>query len=172
MKLLELNKKHYNPYFQTYINTLNKELSLLELLKKQVNNFPEFMAAIPAKKLHYAYADGKWTLAEALQHIIDTERVFQYRALRFARKDRTPLSSFDENLFASEVNMENSSIETIINEYKSVRTSTISLFTSFNQEALNELGTVGNSSLSVAAAGFIICAHQKHHRNIIRKRYL
>lgn len=172
MKTSELKVGDYNPYYQTYINTLGEEVNLLNILNKQSNNFPEFMANIPDDKLHHAYAEGKWSVAEVLQHIIDTERVFQYRALRFSRNDAIPLPGFDQDVFADGVQMKNSSKETIIVEYTTVRASTIALFTSFDNEVLKRLGKASDSPMSVGALGFIICGHQRHHRNVLRERYL
>lgn len=172
MKTSELKAGDYNPYYQTYINTLGEDAELLNVLNKQSNNFPQFMGSIPDDKLHYAYAEGKWSVAEVLQHIIDTERVFQYRALRFSRNDATPLPGFDQDVFADGVQMENSTKETIIAEYSAVRASTIALFASFDNEALKRLGTASDSPMSVGALGFITCGHQRHHRNVLRERYL
>lgn len=172
MKTSELKVGDYNPYYQIYINTLGEEVDLLNVLNKQAKNFPQFMASIPDDKLHYAYSEGKWSVAEVLQHIIDTERVFQYRALRFSRNDAAPLPGFDQDVFADGVQMKNRTKEIIITEYTAVRASTIALFTSFDSEDLKRLGTASDSPMSVGALGFIICGHQRHHRNIVRERYL
>ncbi|MFS4491984.1 DinB family protein [Maribacter sp. 2308TA10-17] len=171
MKASELIAGDYNPYYKTYIDKIG-DSELLSTLEKQMNNFPNFMNSIPQDKLQYAYAEGKWTILEALQHIIDTERVFQYRALRFSRKDPTPLPGFDQDVFVPESGANNKSIASIIEEYKAVRASTLSLFSSFDDDVLRLVGTASNSPMSVAAIGFITCGHQRHHRDIIRERYL
>ena len=115
MKSSELKEGDYNPYYKTYIDKLG-DSELLETLEKQLENFPNFMASIPEEKLQYAYAPEKWTVLEALQHIIDTERVFQYRALRFSRNDQTPLMGFDQDDFVPASNANKKSIEDIIEE--------------------------------------------------------
>ena len=86
-------------FYQGYINSV-KEDDLMEALTKNSRQFRKFLKQIPGKKINYAYAEGKWTVKELLQHIVDAERVFVYRALSFARKDSAPLPSFDENVWA------------------------------------------------------------------------
>jgi uncharacterized damage-inducible protein DinB len=134
--------------------------------------FLSLLDETPKEKLEYAYAEGKWTLAEVLLHIIDAERVFQYRALRFARNDKTPLPGFDQDVYVPHSNASKRTIEDIKEEYMAVRQSTILLFNSFDDEALQRLGVSSGSPLSVRATGFIISGHQAHHLKIIRERYL
>lgn len=144
----------------------------MDTMGRQLNNFPEFMASIPVEKWHYSYAEGKWSIAEVMLHLVDAERVFQYRALRIARKDQTPLSGFDHDAYVPVSGAGKRSRESIIEEYKAVRQASISLFSTFDAEVLQRKGKASNSAISVGALGFIMCGHQKHHRNIIRERYL
>ncbi|MCP4977499.1 MAG: DinB family protein [Maribacter sp.] len=171
MRIAELKKEEYNPFYQTYIDVLG-DVELFDLLRRQLENFPQFLGSLPDEKLHYAYAEGKWTIAEALLHVLDTERVFQYRALRFMRGDKTPLPGFDQNLYVPNSNADRRTKDSIIEEYKTIRLSTIALFSNMNGQMLHNMGKASNSPMSVAALGFIICGHQKHHRNVIRERYL
>lgn len=171
MKSSELKKEDFNPYYSPYIASLG-DVRLVETLKKQLENFPSFISSIPEDKFHYTYDEGKWTIAQVLVHILDTERVFQYRALRFARNDKTPLPGFDQDMFVSESKAEDWSREELIENYRIVRKSTISLFEKFSEKDLRKVGIASDSPMSVAAIGFICCGHQKHHRNIIRERYL
>ncbi|NNJ89856.1 MAG: DinB family protein [Eudoraea sp.] len=171
MKTSQLKEHEYNPYYSTYIEALG-EVTLMDILRKQLGNYPQFLASIPREKLTYSYAKGKWTVAEVLVHVLDTERVFQYRALRFARKDMTPLPGFDQDDYVPNSGANSRNVEQLINEYKAIRTSTISLFETFDAATLKRKGVASNSPMSVAALGFIMCGHQKHHRNIIRERYL
>jgi len=171
MKPSALKEGDYNSYYKTYIDKLG-ESELVQTLERQLKNFPNFMASIPEEKLKFAYAPEKWTILESLQHIIDTERVFQYRAFRFSRNDQTPLPGFDQDDFVPESYANDKSIEAIIEEYTSVRASTISLFSTLDDALLKRVGTASNSPMSVAAVGFIICGHQRHHRDLIRERYL
>ena len=158
-------------YSQAYIDAVGDE-ELKTMLKRQQNNFPQFIESLPEEKLKYAYGDGKWTVLEVLVHVLDAERVFQYRALRFARKDPTPLPGFDQDIYVPNSMANERTKEDIIEEYKVVRGSTIALFSPFTDEVLHRYGTASNGKMTVAALGFMICGHQKHHRNVIRERYL
>lgn len=171
MKNSELKKEDYNPYYEPYIAALG-DVQLLDMLKRQLVNFPQFIESIPEEKFHYSYQEGKWTIAQVLLHILDTERVFQYRALRFSRKDKTPLPGFDQDKYVMESNAENWTKQEMIENYSLIRKSTIALFEKLPEEALKRVGIASDSPMSVAALGFICCGHQKHHRNIIRERYL
>ncbi len=171
MKASDLKEGDYNPYYKTYIDKLG-DSDLLATLKKQSENFPKFMESIPKDKLHYAYAEGKYTVLEVFQHIIDTERVFQYRALRFSRNDKTPLQGFEQDDFVIESGANSKSIQTMISEYKAVRASTLSLYATLSADVLTRIGTASDSPMSVGAIGLITCGHQRHHRDIIRERYL
>jgi len=171
MKPSALQTGDYNPYYKVYIDKLG-DTDLLETMEKQLNNFPKFIESIPDDKWKYAYAEGKWTIVEALLHIIDTERIFQYRALRFSRNDGSHLMGFDQDLFVPESNANTRSKESIIQEYKVVRQSSLALFSTFEDATLRRKGTASGSPMSVAAIGFITLGHQRHHRDIIRERYL
>lgn len=167
----ELPSSEYNPFYQTYIMALGN-VELLDELKNGKETFLSFFEEIPEERLNYAYAEGKWSLAEALVHMIDTERIFQYRALCFARNDKTPLPGFDQDNYVPFSNAANRSKQSLIEEYKAVREATISLFASFDDEAIKRIGLASGSRMSVRALGFIICGHQTHHLHIIQERYL
>ena len=171
MKTSELHKDDYHPYYDPYIKELG-DVDLIEMLKKQRQNFPQFIASIPDDKWHSSYGPGKWTIAEVLLHILDAERVFQYRALRFARNDTTDLPGFDQDAYVPHSGASRRTKDNVIVEYKAVRASTIALYSEFSDEILKRKGRANNSPMSVAALGFIICGHQRHHRNVIRSRYL
>ena len=171
MKTSEIQLPSPIPFYKTYIDVLG-EVDLDDMLKNQLKNFPEFIESIPDATFHFAYAEGKWSIAEVLLHILDAERVFQYRALRFSRGDKTPLPGFDQDLFVVNSDCNSRSKKNLIEEYKAVRNATITLFSSFDRPVLDLKGTASDLEWSVAALGFVICGHQKHHRNIIRQRYL
>lgn len=171
MHISELAKGDYHSFYEPYVKALG-DVELMDMLEKQLHNFPQFLASIPKEKLNYRYAEGKWTIAEVLVHILDAERVFQYRALRIGRGDITPLPSFDQDAYVPQSNAAGRTMDSIIEEYKAVRKSTLCLFKSFPEKLLHRKGTASNSIVSVGALGFLICGHQKHHRNILRERYL
>ena len=172
MKKKDLEVGEFEGYYGVYLATLDDDTVLMEQLQKGYENFPKFINGIPDDKLNYAYADGKWTVAQALLHIIDTERIFQYRAFRFSRQDKTPLMGFDQDAYVLENDLRGQTKESIIEAYKTVRASTIDVFKTLNENTLNYTGSASNLQWSVAGLGFVICGHQRHHRNIIRKRYL
>lgn len=171
MMLSELPSSEYNPFYQTYIMALGN-VDLMKELRKGKDDFLTLLQQIPEEKLYYAYAEGKWSLAEVLVHIIDTERIFQYRALCIARNDKTPLPGFDQDTYVPYSNADNRSRKILMEEYKAVRDSTIFLFDSFDEETIKRIGVASGSKMSVRALGFIISGHQAHHIRIIKERYL
>ncbi|RIV30686.1 DinB family protein [Flagellimonas lutimaris] len=171
MLVSELPSSEYNPFYQTYVMALGN-VGLIEELKIGKSNFLSLFEKISEEKLGFAYEEGKWTLAEAIVHTIDTERIFQYRALCIARNDKTPFPGFDQDAYVPYSNASNRTKKDLIEEYKAVRDSTISLFNSFDDESIKRIGTASGSKMSVRALGFIISGHQAHHIRIIEERYL
>lgn len=161
----------YPEYFQKYINQV-KEDDLKIAFKNQMPAAEIFFQSISEEFSKRKYAEGKWTIKEVLQHIIDAERIFAYRALSFARKDQHTLSSFDENNYAVNSNANNRDWEELIAEFSSVRKSTEYLYNSFSAEALNSTGKASDYTISVSALGFIIIGHVNHHIRIIQERYI
>jgi hypothetical protein len=158
-------------FYHPYIN-LVKEENILKAIKKSAAQLKKFLKTIPAKKVDYAYAEGKWTIKEILQHLIDGERVFTYRAVTFARKDATSLPSFDENIWAQNAKANNRKWKDLIEEFKAVRKSTEQLFQSFDDEQLLSTGTASNKTINVLALGFICAGHSAHHIKVIKEKYL
>jgi DinB superfamily len=158
-------------FFQRYINEV-KEDDVVEGLKKNTDRIKKFLKEIPKKKIDFAYAKGKWTIKELLQHMIDAERVFAYRALRFARKDATPLPGFEENDWAANAPTWERKWSQLFEEFKAVRKSNEMMFRSFNKEQLLQKGIASGQEINVIALGFIISGHVEHHINIIKERYL
>lgn len=167
----ELLASEYNPYYHNYILALG-EVDLMEELENGTKDFLSLMDNVPDEKLGFSYAPGKWTLAESLVHMIDTERVFQYRALRFARNDTTNLPGFDQDAYVPNSNAGARSKSDIVEDYKAVRRSTLTLFKSFTPDMFLRKGVASGSQMSVRALGFIICGHQAHHLGIAKERYL
>lgn len=158
-------------FYHNYIKQV-PENDLMTSFKNQTRVFLDFLNEIPAGKIDYSYAPGKWTIREVLQHIIDAERVFSYRALRFARKDPTPLAGFDENLFTKNAKAEKRNWDDLVEEFKAVRKATEWLYSSFDDEQLNTSGTASNASNYVLAFGYISVGHSLHHKKVIEEKYL
>lgn len=171
MKLSALSSKEYLPYYQTYLDYLPDE-ELISQLKEQGNQFVEFLKKLSPEDLTRSYAEGKWTVAQVLQHVLDTERIFQNRALCIARRDKTDLPGFEEDMYAAVSKANNRKLPDFLNEFVVLRNSTIALFGSFDQEMLQEIGNANGAPLSPRAAGFITAAHQKHHLILLKKLYL
>jgi len=137
-----------------------------------LHRFIKFVQDIPMDKFDYRYAEGKWAIKDIIQHIIDVERIFAYRALRFARNDKTELPGFEENDYVNEAYGNNRSIMELLTELSAVRYATLLLYKSFNGEQLLRIGIASKNPISVGAIGFIIIGHQNHHQKIFEERYL
>lgn len=172
MKLSQLNSNEYASYYETYIRQVSDEYTLIEELEISQHRLIKFVQNIPMDKFDYRYAEGKWTIKDILQHLIDSERIFAYRALRFSRNDATPLASFDENAYVDQANANARSIMDLLTELAVVRQSSLSLFKTFTQEQLSRNGVASDCLMSVRALGFVIIGHQNHHQMIFEERYL
>jgi uncharacterized damage-inducible protein DinB len=160
----------YPAYFEKYIEIVEAS-SVIEAIDKYAQPLIDFFENIPEEKAAYRYAEGKWSVKEMLQHIIDTERIFGYRALSIARKDTTPLPGFDENNYAKASNADERSLPGLIEELKAVRTSTDLLLKSFTEEYLRQTGITNGHPNTVNAIGYIIFGHILHHKKVLEERY-
>lgn len=143
-----------------------------EELQHSTEQVVKFFAAVPPHLEDYAYAEGKWSIKEVLQHIIDVERIFAYRALRFARKETASLPGFDVDDYGVVAEATRRSLAELIEEYRVTRQSTLLLFRSFTPEMLLRKGIASGDVISVRAAGFKLIGHDIHHCQIIKERYL
>ncbi|MDB5223508.1 MAG: damage-inducible protein DinB [Chitinophagaceae bacterium] len=161
----------YPAYFGQYISQVNED-DLNEAFENQLPKLQELLQSINENKADFAYAPGKWTLKELLQHIIDAERIFNYRALAFARKETTSLPSFDENLYANNSNANARSWKDLSAELLNLRRSTEDLYKSFSDAMLEQKGIANNNSTSVLSLGFITIGHVTHHIKVVKEKYL
>src|SRR6187549_1825794 len=162
----------YAPYATIYIGLLPDDGLVLKHLRDNLATTTEFIRALPEEKLSYRYAEGKWTIKEIVAHLIDDERIYAYRALRFARNDQTELPGFEQDAYALESGANDRSIEDLLQEFATVRSATISLFDSFDSETLMRVGIASGNVMSVRAAVYHIAGHELRHMNIIKERYL
>ncbi|AQS93456.1 damage-inducible protein DinB [Polaribacter sp. BM10] len=168
-----ISKSEYAPYFEQYIQLVSvEEMSIVDNLEASQKEFHNLLENLPLEKHNYAYDEGKWTLKELIQHVIDTERVFCYRALCFARNDKTELPGFDQDIFVDNDNANDRDFYELLSEMNVLRKSTIQMFKSFTSEALLRKGIASKNSISVRALGYLFSGHQLHHVNIIKERYL
>lgn len=154
-----------------YINQV-EETDIVKALNKSERRLMKCLKSIPHKKIDHAYADGKWTIRELLQHMIDAERVFTFRAVWFARRDPQPLPGFDEKSWAAAMDISKRNWKDMISEFKSLRKATIAMFETFTEEDLTAIGTASGNQISVTAIGFVVSGHINHHVKIINERYL
>lgn len=167
---MELSPAEYAAYYGNYIKLVGPDV--LQELRKQETAFPGFIRNIPVHKGDFAYAEGKWTVKEVLGHLLDTERIMTYRALRLSRMDQTPLAGFAENDYAACSCYHERSMESLASEFAALRSSNLFLFTSFNEAELKRAGTASGHPVSVRALLFIIAGHLYHHKRILEERYL
>lgn len=158
-------------FYQRYIDTCPGQ-DLHDALARSWYEFAGTVTGIPEARGEHRYAEGKWTVKELLQHVIDTERVMAYRALRFARADATPLPGFEEDDWARAVDPSNRAIGDMLAEAEAQRRSTILFFRSLPAEALLRSGTANGKPCTARAAGWIIAGHMAHHTRILNERYL
>ena len=171
MNTSSLQSIEYATYYKPYIEALG-EVELMNELEHSFTPFIDFLKTIPTEKQEYRYAEGKWTIKDIIQHIIDAERIFGYRALRISRNDQTPLSGFEENDYVENTDANSRSIQGLLTELSALRHSNLLMFKSFTEEQLTRMGTASNHSISVRALGFLIIGHQKHHQKVFQERYL
>lgn len=157
--------------YQGYVNNV-KDLDLFDALTQSSTTTLDLIRSIPESKGEFRYADGKWTIKELLAHMIDVERIMAYRALRFARNDKTDLPGFEENDYAPEANAHARTISQYAEEMARLRATTIDFFKSLTPEMLQRTGTANKHKLTAFILGYVIPGHETHHRKILIERYL
>jgi hypothetical protein len=158
-------------FYKAYVENV-KDLDMMEALKQSSIVTLNLVRSIPEDKGEYRYAPEKWSIKELLAHMIDVERIMSYRALRFARNDKTDLPGFEENDYAPEANAHARTIKQLADEMERLRATTIDMFASFTPTMLKREGTANKNKLSVFNLGYIIPGHETHHRKILTERYL
>lgn len=160
----------FGAFYERYINYTTED-DPVRLLENSVQPLKEFLSEIPVEKAGYAYAPGKWTVRQLLQHLIDTERVFGYRAMCIARGEQQPLPGFDENLFAGNATATNRPLDDLAGELLLIRQCTLTLFRNFDETALFRKGIASNNPVTPNAIAFIVIGHCLHHEKILKERY-
>jgi hypothetical protein len=155
-----------------YIGLLPDDGLVLKHLEENLKATENFILSLPEEKLTFRYDEGKWTIKEILAHLSDDERIYAYRALRFARNDKTELPGFEQDAYALYSGANARDIKDLLKEFATVRNATISLFEGLEREALLRVGVADGNVMSVRAAAYHIAGHEMRHINIIRERYL
>jgi uncharacterized damage-inducible protein DinB len=162
----------YPTYFQRYLDQVPDDGDLLKHLKAIQKETEQLILGLPEEKLLYRYAEGKWTIKEILVHLMDAERIFAYRALRFARADNTPLPGFDEDLYVPHSFANQRKTKDILKEWAALRASSIALIKGLDKKTLKRKGIMSNLEMPVAGLLSLIYGHHRHHLNVIYERYL
>jgi hypothetical protein len=161
----------YAEYFGKYVS-LPADGDIVATLEQQTAATLRELRAVTEEKSLYRYAEGKWSLREAWLHVADTERIFTYRLLRFARKDPANLSSFDQDIYIEPSKADERTWASIVDEFEAVRNATLHLVRNLPSDAWMRTGTVGGNTVSVRAMAYITAGHELHHAELMRKRYL
>lgn len=161
----------YNPYYGKYVSLVADD-DILTVLSDQLSVTLALLGSVPESQGNFRYAAGKWSMKELLGHMIDTERIFAYRALRFARNDATPLPGFEQDDYIRNASFDACTLGALAAEFESVRRATLFLFRHLDGEAWTRRGVASESEVSVRALAYIIAGHELHHVGVLRDRYL
>lgn len=165
------DETEYLPYYGRYI-ALVPEGDVLSVLNEQLDETLALLRGIPESQAGFRYAPDKWSIKELVGHLIDSERIFSYRALRFARKDETPLPGYEQDDYIRNASFDAYPLSELADEFESVRRSSLFLFKHLDSEAWMRRGMANDSEASVRALCYIIAGHERHHRQILRDKYL
>lgn len=161
----------YNPYYQQYVGLL-PDADVIDILNQQIEATTAFLGTIDETQGDSRYAPDKWTIKEVLGHLIDSERVFGYRAMRFARNDQAPLAGYEQDDYVANGDFASRSLADLAREFEYLRRANILLFQGFSDDAWSRRGTANDSEVSVRALAYIIAGHEAHHVQVLKTRYL
>jgi len=157
----------YKGYIQSIIDIENHDV-LTEVYRNSIDT----LINISEEKANYAYAEGKWTIKDILQHLIDSERIFAFRALSFSRGEKQNINGYDHDVYVDNAFANSRSFASLLEEFKNSHQSTIDLFNSFSNEMLQKTGNANGSEIKVIDIIYITAGHQQHHMNVLRERYV
>jgi len=161
----------YAPFYEGYVAAVETN-DIVAYLAAQNDQIVAFLKDIVWEKWDLSYGEGKWTLAEVVLHIIDSERIFAYRALRIARGDGTPLPGFEQDDYVPNSGAALRTPASIVDEFAAVREATVHLFKNLSDDMWERRGTASDAAVTVRALAYIIGGHAAHHIRVIRERYL
>jgi hypothetical protein len=168
---LRPERSEYAEWFERYISRV-PDGSIVETLSRQLASTEALLRGLSAERARFSYAPGKWTVAEVIGHVADSERVFAYRALAFARGETQALPGFDENVYGANSPAGRRPFGDVIDEYASVRRATLSLLSGFDDDAWERGGIANEKAISVRALAWVMAGHARHHLGVLRERYL
>lgn len=161
----------YHPYYATYISQV-PDRDILTILRSGIDETAGVLANQPAAIANHRYAPGKWTVAEVINHLVDSERTFGFRAFWFARKGAGELPSFDQEPFVTAADVASRSLDSLFDEWRAVRASNLTLFETLGDEASTRTGVASGNRFTVRTFPWIIAGHEIHHRKQLNERYL
>ena len=165
-----LKEEEYASYYKTYLEGL-EDFNITSYMIDELEVQLEILESIPEEKFSYSYKEGKWSIAELILHVCDSETVFAYRSLSIARNDKTNLPGFQQDDWVINSTANSLSKDTIIGLFKTTRNHSISLYKSYNDEQLLTIGTANNASFSVRSLAYIIIGHNRHHFKVLKELY-
>lgn len=167
------DETEYQPYYGRYISLVPDDGGdILATLSEQLKESLSLLRSISETRADFRYAPGKWSIKELVGHIIDSERIFSYRALRFARNDQTPLSGYEQDDYVRNASFDAYPLAELADEFESIRRASIFLFKHLDEEAWMRRGVANGNEVSVRALAYILAGHELHHREILRSKYL
>ena len=161
----------FPPYYGQYIAKVPAG-NLLDVLRRQGEEFTAMIRAVPEGRASFRYEPGKWSVKQVVGHVCDAERIFTYRALCFSRGEEAPLPGFDENAYAPASGADLRPIVDLAAEYEAIRGATLALFGGMSESMLTNRGTANGNPLTVRAIAYIVAGHTFHHAGILKERYL
>ncbi len=171
-KIAKPTQFEHADYYASFIQLVNESTSVLEQLKNNAKQIELLLLSLTEAQLTTPYAEGKWCIKDIVQHLIDFERVSVYRAMRFARHDKSAQPFFDENEYAKFAKASSMPIKKLLKEYKTTRQATLVFFNNQSSDTCKRAGIAGNTMTTVRALAWIICGHELHHWGVVRERYL
>ena len=161
--------EEYGAYYQGYINKVNG--NPIDVLSRQIDQYTDFIQD-NCNRMDYRYGEGKWSIRESLIHLIDSEQIFAYRALRISRGDKTPLAGFDQDDYIENNNFDHITPWEILEEFAHQRRATISMIKKFTDEEIGRIGVASDTNTSVRALIYIMAGHAQHHIELFKERYM
>ncbi len=171
MSMSRPEPSEYNEYYETYVSKVEGN-SGLEQLESQISDVLSALSGLDDERARYRYEPGKWSIKELLGHMVDTERVFAYRAMCLARGEKAPLPGMDQDDYVTGTNFDARSLSSLLEEYEYQRRSTLALLSSLSEEEASRAGVASDVPVSVRALAYIIAGHEAHHLGVLRERYL
>tara|TARA_B110000503_G_C7112886_1_gene398973 strand:- start:50 stop:553 length:504 start_codon:yes stop_codon:yes gene_type:complete len=167
-----MDSKTYPEYYQQYIERIPEGKDPFELLIVNLKNTIKTLAMVSDDQANKGYAEGKWSIKEVVQHIIDTERIYNFRALSFARGESNSIKGYDHNAYAAASSANHRSLKDLLEELKRLRASTIDLFKSFSDEMIHAKGNANDLEMTAEQIMYILIGHELHHLWVIEQKYL